>query len=114
MEDFYMAKNGQTFQRYSLEFKEKVVKEHLEGQSKNSLSKTYNIPMGTVSNWVHKVYVQGTIVPEKRGHPAQVPVDYKERYEILKNYQAFLKEVDRRKSSLHHERATSSSAECPL
>ena len=59
-----MAKKGQTFQRYSLEFKEKVVKEYLEGQSKNSLSKTYNI---TVSIWVHKVHVQGSIAPKKEG-----------------------------------------------
>jgi len=39
-----MAKKGQTFQSYSLEFKGKVVKEYLEEQSKNTLSKTYNIP----------------------------------------------------------------------
>ena len=92
-----MVKKVQTFQRYSLEFKEKVIKEYLEGQSKNSLSKTYNIPKGTVSTWVHKVHVQGTIAPKKRGRPAQGPVDYKERYEILKKYQAFLQEVDRGK-----------------
>jgi len=97
MEDFYMAKKEQTFQSYSLEFKEKVVKEHLEGQSQNTLSKTYNIPKGTVSTWVQKVHVQGTIAPKKRGRPAQAPVDYKERYDILKKYQAFLQEVDRRK-----------------
>jgi transposase len=97
MEDFSMAKKGQTFQTYSLELKEKVVKEYQEGQSKSSLSKTYNIPKGTVATWVHKVHVQGTIAPKKRRRPAQGPVDYKERYEILKKFQDFLQEVDREK-----------------
>jgi len=68
-----MAKKGQTFQRYSLEFKQKVIKEHLEGQSKNILSKTYNISKGTVSTWVHKVHVQGTIAPKKEVVRLKVP-----------------------------------------
>jgi transposase-like protein len=83
MEDFYMAKKGQTFQSYSLEIKEKMVKDYLEGQSKSSLSKIYNIPKGTLSTWVHKVHVQGTIGPKKRGRLAQGSLDYNERYEIL-------------------------------
>ena len=73
MEDFYMAMKGQTFQRYSLEFKEKVVKEYLEGHSKNALSKTYNIPKRTFSTWVHKVHVQGTSAPKKEGVWLKVP-----------------------------------------
>lgn len=97
MEDFSMAKKGQTFQRYSLEFKEQIIKEYQEGQSKNRLAKTYNIPKGTISTWVYKMKERGTLAPQKKGRPLQGPVDYKERYDILKKYQAFLKEVDRGK-----------------
>jgi transposase InsO family protein len=59
---------------------------------------------------VHRVHVQGTIATKKRGRPAQGPLDYKERYEILKKYKAFLKEVDRGKKiafitrERHHHR----------
>ena len=66
MEDFYMANKGQTFQTYSLEFKEKFIKEYQEGQSKSTLSKTYNIPKRTVSTWVNKAQVLGTIAPKKK------------------------------------------------
>jgi len=58
---------------------------------------------------VHKVHVQGTIAPKKRGRLAQGPVGYKERYEILKKYQTFLEGGRSREKSFHHERATTSS-----
>jgi hypothetical protein len=73
MEDFYIEKKRQTFQRYSIEFKKQVIKEYLEGQSRNTLSKTYNIPKGNISSWVHKVHLQATIAPKKECIGLKVP-----------------------------------------
>jgi transposase-like protein len=49
MEDFYIPKKGQTFQKHSLEFKEQIIKEYQEGRSQNKLASTYNIPEGNVA-----------------------------------------------------------------
>jgi 3-mercaptopyruvate sulfurtransferase SseA len=53
---------------------------------------------------------RGTLAPQKRGHPVQGPVDYKERYDILKKYQTFLKEIEEKNSVYNERTATSSSS----
>ena len=60
----------------------------------NSLEKEYNISLKTIFNWLKKYQNQGTVendIYHKRGRPKEDNIDYKERYEILKKYQAFLK-----------------------
>lgn len=92
-----MAKKGQKFDKYSEETKEKVVQELINGESYRQLARKYSIPRGTVSTWQQKIrhpeiYQNQGI---KRGRPKEKDLtkeDYKERYEILKKYQAFLKE----------------------
>ena len=94
-----MAKKGQKFQKYSDEFKRKVVKEYLEGkESFKSIAEKYNISSRkTVDTWVRKYRKNGKIESSKKGRPKNQQIDYKARYEILKKFQAFLKEQQEKK-----------------
>ena len=60
----------------------------------NSLSKEYNIPINTMRNWQRKIVKNIDISIDTRskysGKRKEELIDYKERYEILKKYQAFL------------------------
>ena len=70
-----------------------------EGTS-NSLSKEYNIPLKTVKTWITKINMNIDITisnVSKKGRKKEENIDYKERYEILKKYQAFLKAQRERK-----------------
>ena len=97
---FIMAKKGQKFQKYTQEEKEKVLKEYLNGISSTCLSKKHNIPKGTIKTWSMKVYHPELNTGNKKGRPKESNLtkeDWKERYEILKKYQAFLKAQRERK-----------------
>jgi len=63
-----------------------------ENKSYGYLSKVYGISKKTIETWVRK-YKQGrSLISDNRGRPLKdEEINYKERYEILKNYQAFLK-----------------------
>jgi len=88
-----MASRGQKFKSYSPELKTEILDLYFnQNMSKNSLSKTYGISKGTISTWVHKSKLGMSVTSDNRGkHGKNQNIDYKERYEILKNYQAFLK-----------------------
>ena len=91
-----MASKGQKFNKYSLEFRTKVVEEYFNGESGGTklLGKKYGIAYQTIDNWVYKYKKQGNLINDiehKRGKKKEENIDYKERYEILKKYQAFLK-----------------------
>ena len=97
-----MASKGQKFKKYSQSEKEEILKLYLDGVSSTFLSKKYNIPKGTIKTWSMKIYhpekYQGQ--GQKRGRPKELNLtkeDWKERYEILKKYQAFLKAQRERK-----------------
>ena len=89
-----MASKGQKFRKYSKELKEMVLKEYHEGYSSPYLSKKYGIPRGTIDTWEQQFRHPKL---GKRGRPKNKDIDYKERYEILKKYQAFLKAQRERK-----------------
>lgn len=67
----------------------------------NSLSKEYNIPINTVRTWQKKIVKNKDISIDNRskfsGRWKEENIDYKERYEILKKYQSFLKAQRERK-----------------
>ena len=97
-----MASKGQKFQKYIQEEKEQILNEYLRGVSSTYLSKKYNIPKGTIKTWSMKVYHPEKYSGhgQKRGRPKEktfTKEDWKERYEILKKYQAFLKAQRERK-----------------
>ena len=95
-----MASKGQKFKKYTKEFKEQILKEYFEGkESYKSLSEKYDIPLMTINTWIDKVrYPQRYPgLGKKKGRPKDSETDWKEKYEILKKYQAFLKAQRERK-----------------
>ena len=64
------------------------------------LSKKYNIPVKTIKNWIYKYNHKNYDLTSKTylcGRKNEENIDYKERYEILKKYRAFLKAQRERK-----------------
>ena len=99
-EDKFMASKGQKFKIYSEELKAEVIKAKVElGHGYRYLSEKYEIPEGTIRTWVYQYRLDDKkIIKKKRGRPQREEnIDYKERYEILKKFQEYLKEVDQEK-----------------
>lgn len=93
-----MAKKGQKFKSYSREIKEEILKRYYEEYVPTSvLSEEYDISPKTIRNWVAKIKNGKDVLTDHRQFSAGRPkkdgedINYKERYEILKKYQAFLK-----------------------
>lgn len=94
-----MAKKGQKFNKYSSDLKEKILNEYFTtGISHFKLDDKYGLPRYTVRNWVRKVKKGLDVKVDHRGRNSSgrpktknlTLEDYKERYEILKKYRAFL------------------------
>ena len=93
-----MASKGQKFRSYSAEFKEMILKEYFDGNGAESLGHKYSISPSTIRNWIYKLKKGDSLSIDGRGKKATgrpkyknlTLEDYKERYEILKKYQAFL------------------------
>ncbi len=95
-----MAKKGQTFKKYDDDFRNKVVNDYFNNEGGvRVLAKKYNISYTTIQNWVNKVNKGQSVSPNNylKGNRKDENIDYKERYEILKKYQAFLKAQRERK-----------------
>ncbi len=93
-----MASKGQKFIRHSPDLKEQVLKEYFSTfASPRYLGEKYNISRKTIEMWIrktkNKIDVRVDHRPGKSGRKSYKNLtleDYKERYEILKKYQAFL------------------------
>ena len=89
-----MAKKGQKFIRFSDEERTEIVGKYLSGKySYTSLANEYGISRDTIHTMVRKYRNTGTTISARRGPSKEKDLtkeDYKERYEILKKYQAFL------------------------
>ena len=99
---FSMAKKGQKFNSYIFDVKEMVLEEYKENHHIKYLSEKYNIPSGTIKTWTSKLNHPEKYIGygQKRGRKKESNLtkeDWKERYEILKKYQAFLKAQRERK-----------------
>ena len=95
-----MAKKGQIFKKYDDNFRNKVVNDYFNNEGGvKVLAKKYNISYSTIQNWVNKINKGETVSPKNnlKGNRKEENIDYKERYEILKKYQAFLKAQRERK-----------------
>ncbi|MBQ0036122.1 MAG: transposase [Firmicutes bacterium] len=91
---------GQKNRKYSKEFKEQIKTIYLNGNgTKNSISRDYDLPIKTVGTWIDKWNHPERYLPKgkKKGRPKDSETDWKEKYEILKKYQAFLKAQRERK-----------------
>ena len=87
-----MASKGQKFYKYSVELKNEIINKYFEGKyTPRSLGKEYGIRSKTIETWIRKINHPELVSGLKRGRPRKDEViDYKERYEILKKYQAFI------------------------
>ena len=95
-----MAKSGQKFKKYNDEFRNSVVNDYFNNLGGvKTLAKKYDISYRTIQNWVNKVNNGQSVSPNNhlKGRKKDDSIDYKERYEILKKYQAFLKAQRERK-----------------
>ena len=92
-----MASKGQKFNSYSPELKNEILGKYFSNQgSSNSLAKEYNISSGTIDTWIRNSKKGIDITVDHRpGNVGKKPKsdneNYKEKYEILKKFQAFLK-----------------------
>ena len=90
-----MAKKGQKFIRFTDEERTEIVGKYLSGKySYTTLANEYGISRKTVESMIRKYRNTGTTIALQKGRPTEKDLtkeDYKERYEILKKYQAFLK-----------------------
>jgi len=93
-----MASKGQKFNNYdnSVNIKAAILEEYKLKRNIKELSKRYNIPSGTVKMWTYKLnhpekYLEQGQKCGKKKEINLIKEDWKERYEILKKYQAFLK-----------------------
>ena len=97
-----MASKGQKYNKYDVLIKEEVMSKYLSGISSWYLEREYGISHKTIQNWGRKIK-HPELYPNqglKRGRPKESELtkeDWKERYEILKKYQAFLKAQRERK-----------------
>lgn len=93
-----MASKGQKFQKVMPEVKEEILKKYLSGESSYlQLGKEYGVSHNTIHTWVVKARKGIDITVDhwkgnsgRRKTKGLTMEDYKERYEILKKYQAFL------------------------
>lgn len=93
-----MASKGQKFKKYPSEVKNKILTEYFSGKgTPTSLSSKHDVPVETIWTWIKKtkkdIDVKVDHRPGKSGRVKEKNLtleDYKERYEILKKYQAFL------------------------
>ncbi len=95
-----MATKGQKFRKYKQSEKDEILKKYLEGYSARYLGELYGISRKTVESWKQKVLHLEKNTGNSRGRPKEKDLtkeDWKERYEILKKYQAFLKAQRERK-----------------
>ena len=90
-----MATKGQKFKTFTNEERTEIVSKYMSGKySYAILAKEYNISWKTVESMVRKFKKTGLTIKDKKGRNNQSHLtkeDWKERYEILKKYQAFLK-----------------------
>ena len=78
---------------FDLKIKEEIINKYIKNEGTLfSLEKEYNISRKTIFNWLRKYRNTGSVDNIKYHHgKVKEDIDYKERYEILKKYQAFLK-----------------------
>ena len=96
-----MAKKGQKFRKFTDEERTEIVNKYLSAKySYVTLAKEYGMSKETVHTMIRNYKITGTTFSKVKGKLKEKDLtkeDYKERYEILKKYQAFLKAQRERK-----------------
>ena len=89
-----MALKGQKFMHFTDEERNEILNKHLQGYSARYLGEMYGISRKTIETWKQKILHPEKNIVKPCGGPKEKDLtkeDYKERYEIIKKYQAFLK-----------------------
>ena len=92
MGGFLYGKKRSKFKKYSPELREEILKKYWSGIPISDLVREYDVSDNTIRMWNYNI--KHNRVGGKRGRPKSGELtkeDYKERYEILKKYQAFLR-----------------------
>ena len=96
-----MGLTGQKYKNWDENIKNEIINLLNKGHSVRELARRYPVSRGTISTWQQKLLHPNKYIKSgKRGRPKEKDLtkeDYKERYEILKKYQAFLKEQRKKK-----------------
>jgi len=95
-----MALKGQKHMHFTEEERKEILDKHLQGYSARQLGEEYGISRKTIETWKQKILHPEKNTGNKPGRPKEKDLtkeDYKERYEIIKKYQAFLKAQRERK-----------------
>ena len=95
-----MAKKGQKFNKYPEELKLEIVNKYINNQgTSRSFAKEYAMSYNSIENMIYTYKRQGHLndLNKNKGRKKEENIDYKERYEILKKYQAFQKAQRERK-----------------
>lgn len=91
-----MARKGQKQNKISEDLILKIVKEKINGKAYSYLSKKYGVSDGSIATWVRKYNYTGSINRKKRGrrkdYKNQTIEELRIENEILKKFQAFLKQ----------------------
>ena len=86
-----MAKKGQKFNKYTPKQRKEILDKYLSNQgSQYSLAREYGISRKTIATWVRAYKQDIPLGYQKKGRKKEENIDYKERYEILKKFQAFI------------------------
>ena len=98
---FLMASKGQKFNKYTEEQILEIVQRCISGESGYRLAEEYGISVGTIKTWKRKFVNHPELYTDnKRGRTKEKDLtkdDWKQRYEIIKKYRAFLKAQRERK-----------------
>ena len=90
-----MGLTGQKYKNWDENIKNEIINLLNKGHSVRELARRYPVSRGTISTWQQKLLHPNKYIKSgKRGRLNEKDLtkeDYKERYEILKKYQAFLK-----------------------
>ena len=91
-----MAKKGQKQKLIDENLILKIVKEKINGKSYSYLSNKYKVPGGSIMTWVKRYNDKGYVNRDKRGikkNPQNMTIEeLRIENEILKKFQAFLKQ----------------------
>ena len=95
-----MAKKGQKQKIISEELILRIVKEKQNGKSYSYLAKKYGVSNGSIATWVRKYMYKGYVTRDKRGikkNSNNMTVEeLRIEVDILKKFQAFLKQQERK------------------
>lgn len=92
-----MQKNNKYLEKYDIEKRKKMVNLIINKEmSYREIEKIHNVPRNTVFNWVQTFRKTGSVETSKISKKDK-EINYKEQYEILKKYQAFLKKQQEKK-----------------